>query len=41
MVEALLEHRCGILKSDDPVIDKLLQPLEYFIEIYACKYSSY
>jgi len=31
----------GILKSDDPVIDKLLQPLEYFIEIYACKYSSY
>jgi hypothetical protein len=25
----------GILKSDDPTIDKLLQPLEYFIEIYS------
>ncbi|MDV2997499.1 MAG: hypothetical protein N4J56_007204 [Chroococcidiopsis sp. SAG 2025] len=30
----------GILKSDDPTIDKLLQPLEYFVEIYTCKYSS-
>jgi hypothetical protein len=29
----------GILKSDDPTIDKLLQPLEYFVEIYTCKYS--
>jgi hypothetical protein len=24
----------GILKSDDPTIDKLLQPLEYFVETY-------
>jgi hypothetical protein len=24
----------GILKSDDPTINKLLQPLEYFVEIY-------
>jgi hypothetical protein len=24
----------GILKSDDPTINKLLYPLEYFIEIY-------
>ena len=24
----------GILKSDDPIIDKLLQPLEQFVEIY-------
>ena len=31
---------CGILKSDDPVIDKLLQPLELFIESYDCKYST-
>jgi hypothetical protein len=23
----------GILKSEDPTIDKLLQPLEYFVEI--------
>ena len=30
----------GILKSDDPTINKLLQPLEYFIEIYTCKYTS-
>jgi hypothetical protein len=30
----------GILKSNDPTIDKLLQPLEYFVEIYTCKYSS-
>ncbi len=30
----------GILKSDDPIIGKLLQPLEYFIEIYSCAYSS-
>ncbi len=30
----------GILKSDDPMIDKLLQPLEYFVEIYTCNYSS-
>jgi len=38
MVEGYSSDR-GILKSDDPVIDKLLkQPLEYFIEIYACKY---
>jgi hypothetical protein len=29
----------GILKSDDPTIDKLLQPLEYFVEIYTCNYS--
>lgn len=29
----------GILKSDDSAIDKLLQPLEYFVEIYICKYS--
>jgi len=33
-MEALLGSDRGILKSDDPVIDK--QPLEYFIEIYAC-----
>lgn len=24
----------GILKSDNPTLDKLLQPLEYFVEIY-------
>ncbi len=30
----------GILKSDDPTINKLLQSLEYFVEIYTCKYSS-
>ena len=30
----------GILKSDDPIINQLLQPLEYFIEIYDCAYSS-
>jgi len=29
----------GVLKSDDPIIDKLLQPLESFIEIYDCAYS--
>jgi hypothetical protein len=26
----------GILKSDDPIINRLLQPLESFIEIYSC-----
>ncbi|MGV0028799.1 hypothetical protein [Phormidesmis priestleyi] len=30
----------GTLKSDDPSIDKLLQPLGSFIEVYACEYSS-
>jgi hypothetical protein len=30
----------GILKSDDPAIDKLLQPLEHFVEIYTCKDSN-
>jgi hypothetical protein len=30
----------GILKSDDPIIDKILQPLEDFSEIYSCAYSS-
>ncbi|WP_190796092.1 hypothetical protein [Leptolyngbya sp. FACHB-541] len=30
----------GILKSDDPTIDNLLQPLEYFVETYTCKSSS-
>ena len=30
----------GILKSYEPTINKLLQPLEYFVEIYTCKYSS-
>lgn len=30
----------GILKSDEPTIDKLLQPLEYFVEIYTCNCSS-
>jgi hypothetical protein len=51
LLQALCNHspewwrRCwssdrGILKSDDPIIDKLLQPLEYFIEIYSCTDSS-
>jgi hypothetical protein len=30
----------GVLKSDDLIIDKLLQPLESFIEIYGCAYSN-
>jgi hypothetical protein len=30
----------GILKSDDATIERLLQPLESFIDIYTCKYSS-
>ncbi|MBW4498739.1 MAG: hypothetical protein KME57_03930 [Scytonema hyalinum WJT4-NPBG1] len=51
LLQALCNHnperwrRCwsrdrGILKSDDPTINKLLQSLEYFVEIYTCKYSS-
>ena len=38
--EASRNEKRGILKSDDPVIDKLLQPLELFIESYDCKYST-
>jgi hypothetical protein len=48
LLQALCNHspewwkRCwssdrGILKSDDPILDKLLQPLENLIEIYTCK----
>jgi hypothetical protein len=51
LLQALCNHnpawwkRClisdrGILKSDDPIINKLIQPLEYFIEVYGCAYSS-
>ena len=50
LLQALCKHnsewwkRCwsndrGILKSDDPIIDKLLQPLEQFVEIYTYQYS--
>lgn len=30
----------GTLKSNDPVINKLLQPLEQFIEMHSCAYSN-